>query len=541
LPVESVENADHNNYKFGADMGGKYITKTQVKLYMALRTTRGLTQEATAAKLDISVRSCRTIEQGHHYTSKPQGVRTYKTRKSPIDAVWEAELEPMLKDNPDLQPKTLLIYLQRTYLDVHGEPIYTNAIERTLQRKVAKWLALNGKPKEIMFPQEHIPGEQGLSDFTHFVKANITICGEPFKHMFYHFRLVYSKWSYLKVIQSGESMQALSEGLQEALFALGGAPKEHRTDSLSAAFKNISIEAQKDLTAKYEELCSYYNMIPTRNNKGQKHENGSVESSHGHIKNRIAQELILRGSNDFNSISEYEAWVHDIVKSSNKRNCKDFQTEQLALQPLPKYKTDDYEIKSMKVSNLGIIIIKGMRYSVLSSLSGHSVTLHIYQNEIKIFLGCTFVFSFERKYLNKHNSRYVINYQHLIHSLIRKPAAFRKCQYRNELLPSDTYRKIWFHLDRTENIKVAPKIMLRLLKLAADYDCETDLGVYITKLIANKSSIIIEDIENRFNTSNPRLPQVNSKQHDINEYSFLNNTNTGENHATTRGHIATTT
>ena len=105
----------------------------------------------------------------------------------------------MPRDNPDLQPKTLLIHLQRSCLDDQGEPIYTNSIERTLQRKVAKWLALNGKPKDLMFPQEHIPGEQTLSDFTYFEKANITICGNPFKHMFYHFRLVYSKWSYLNV------------------------------------------------------------------------------------------------------------------------------------------------------------------------------------------------------------------------------------------------------------------------------------------------------------------------------------------------------
>ena len=191
----------------------------------------------------------------------------------------------MLKMNPDLQPKTLLIYLQRTYLNHQGDPIYPDSVERTLQRKVAKWLALNGKPKEIMFPQEHIPGVQALSDFTHFKKVRITISGEPFEHMFYQFRLVYSKWSYLKVIRSGETMQALSEGLQEALYTLGGAPREHRTDSLSAAFKNISIEVKKDLTKKYEDLCAYYNMIPTRNNKGKKHENASVESSHGHIKN----------------------------------------------------------------------------------------------------------------------------------------------------------------------------------------------------------------------------------------------------------------
>jgi hypothetical protein len=505
---------------------------------MKLRQEKCLTQESAAANLGISVRSARDIEKNKHYTARPNKSRAYKTRKSPIDEVWSSELEPMLSKNPSLQPKTLLIYLQRTHLDTEGEPIYSNSVGRTLQRKVAKWLALNGNSKEVMFPQSHIPGEQSLSDFTNF-GIKVTIQGILFKHMFYHFRLVYSKWSYLKVIQGGESMQSLSEGLQEALFTLGGVTKEHRTDSLSAAFKNIAIETQKDLTAKYEELCFYYGMTPTRNNKGQKHENGSVESSHGHIKNRISQELILRSSNDFNSVAEYERWIHDIVKSSNKRNCKDFQTEYLALQTLPRYKTNDYEIKSVKVSNLAIIILKGMRYSMPSNLSGHTVTAHIYQNEIKIFLGCSFVFCFARKYFNEHKGLYVIDYRHVIHSLIKKPAAFRNCRYRDEILPTEDYKQIWSYLDQKEHKKIAPKIMLRLLKLAADYNCEQALGAHVISLIAAKSAVIIEDIENRFNTSNPKLPKVISEQHNIAEYAFFNNP--GEEYAKTRSSITTAT
>ena len=513
-------------------MSGKYVNKQQAKLYMELRKTKELTQESASAKSAISVRTGRDIEHGKHHTALPKKVRSYKTRRSPVDEVWNAELEPMLRRNPDIQSKTLLIHLQRTHVDADGEPTYTDSIERTLQRKVAKWLAINGKPKDVMFPQEHIPGQQALSDFSHPDKIKVTVNGLPLKHMFYHFRLVCSKWSYLKVIQSGESMQALSEGMQEALFALGGAPEEHRTDSLSAAFKNLSTETKNDLTAKYENLCSYYNMTPTRNNKGESHENGSVESSHGHIKNRIAQELILRGSNNFDSVASYEKWIQDIVKSSNKRNCKNFQAEQMALQPLPKYKTEDYELKSTKVSNLSMTRIKGLSYSMPSSLSGHTITLHIYQNTIKVYLGCSFILSLERKYAAKHGSRYVINYKHLIGSLIKKPAAFRKCQYRNELLPNDYYRKIWHYLDQTENLKVAPKIMLRILKLAVDHNCENELGIHIYGLVQNKRAIAIEKIESRFNKSNPVLPEVTSKQHDLSQYDFfIKNTFTGGNYA----------
>lgn len=505
-------------------MGGKYINKSQAKLYMNLRNNKGLTQEAASAKADISIRSGYTIEAGKHYTFKSQPrIRNYKTRRSPIDQVWESELEPMLSKNPGLQAKTLFIYLQEKYLDEQGNPIYTKSIERTLQRKVSRWQALNGQPKDIMFPQIHIPGQQALSDFTHFKNAEITIDGKPFKHMLYHFRLVYSKWSFIKVIRTGECMQALSEGLQDALFCLGGSPKEHRTDSLSAAFKNLSKKDKDDLTNSYKELCEYYNMEPTRNNKGQKHENGSVESAHGHIKNRIAQELILRGSNNFKSVSEYEAWVQKIVISHNKRNSIDFDTEKLSLQPLPNYRTSDYEIKSAKISNLSTVHIKHMIYSVPSNFTGHTLTFHIYQNIIKAYLGGSFAFAFDRKYLQKNKSKYVIDYKHIVSALIKKPNAFRLCRYRDSIFPDDKYKLIWEYLERIESKNSSPKLMLRILKLAADYDCEKELSTDILKQINSKSSIDIEMLEAKYNSSNPILPNIQSIQHDITKYdSYIN-------------------
>lgn len=343
-------------------MAGKYITDQQVKLYMKYRKDQNVTQETGAAKAGFSTRSAYVIEYGNHHTQKPKKSRGYKTRSSPIDKIWATDLVYKLKANPLLQPTTLLIHLQRTYVDETGAPLYGESVLRTLQRRVSEWLAHHGKSKDIIFPQVHIPGQQSLSDFTHMNRSEIFIKGIAFKHMLYQFRLVYSKWSYVKVIQSGESFQALSEGLQEALIQLGGSTKEHRTDSLSAAFKNLTKEAKDDLTQQYYELCSHYSMEPTRNNKGVSHENGSVESSHGHLKNRLDQELLLRGSNHFDSVTSYENWVQEIVSTSNKRNSKNFSLEKKSLQPLPLLKAIDYELLSIKVSHLSLMVIRNMTY-----------------------------------------------------------------------------------------------------------------------------------------------------------------------------------
>ena len=85
------------------------------------------------------------------------------------------------------------------------------------------------------------------------------------------------------VVLGGESFVALAEGLQNALWALGGVPEQHRSDSLSAAFRNLGADAKEDLTTRYEAFCAHYGMTPTRNNRGVSHENGSIESAHGHL------------------------------------------------------------------------------------------------------------------------------------------------------------------------------------------------------------------------------------------------------------------
>lgn len=499
-------------------MSGCYITEQQVKLYMKYRKENQLTQIASAAKTGISARSGYTIEKGKHHTQSPKCRRQYKTRVSAIDSIWENELLRMLEDNPDLQAMTLFIYIQRTHCDSHGKPLHNKSILRTLQRRVADWKAKYGPGKNVIFPQSHLPGKQGLSDFTHMKSLGITIKQKPFNHMLYHFRLVYSKWSYVSIIQGGESFQALSEGLRQALEALGGVPEEHRTDSLAAAYKNRHGSSATELTERYEELCQHYGMRPTRNNKGMSHENGSVESSHGHLKNRIAQELILRGNRDFSSVTAYECWVQDIVANSNKRNSVNVASEKIALQPLPYQRAMDYELLSIKVSSLSIIVIRNMTYSVPSRLAGHTLTVHLYQKQIELYLGHTSVAVLNRQYKRPGLSRYVINYRHIIHALIKKPGAFRYCKYRDEIIPNETYQQIWTYIDQTYDASSAPKLFLRLLKLAADYDCEEAIGIYMIKCIKHNRPFHIADIEARFNTSNPVLPRLHSQQHALASY-----------------------
>jgi len=199
----------------------------------------------------VSERSARRIEGGQISVLEKKE-RHWRTRKDAFAQVRDSEVVPLLEKQPGLDATTLFEDLQDRHQGKFG-----NGKKRTFQRRVKAWKALHGPDKEVMFRQVQEPGRQGLSDFTELKGVTVTIAGEPLAHRLYHFRLAYSGWSHVTVVLGGESFSALAEGLQEALWRPGGAPLEHRTDSLSAAFKNLSVQAQEDLTERYEALCAH--------------------------------------------------------------------------------------------------------------------------------------------------------------------------------------------------------------------------------------------------------------------------------------------
>ena len=494
-------------------MPGLYITNRQVEIYMKLRA-EGQTQVIAAAKAGFSERSGREIEHGRREEPKQKN-RSWRTRKDPLLNVWEQELVPLLEQSPKLMPITLLEYLQST----HSPEAYPDSLLRTLQRRIKQWRVTQGPNKEVMFLQTHPPGGQGLSDFTRLKETTITIAGQPYSHQFYHFRLAYSHWSYMKVVEGGESFSALAEGLQEALQRLGGAPLEHRTDSLSAAFKNLSKAAQEDMTCRYESFCENYSMKATRNNPGASHENGSIESSHGHLKRRIKQALLLRGSHDFASVEAYQGFIDGVVHQHNRRNAKAIQIERAALQCLPKHKSVDYTEITAVVSCASTIEVRRVTYTVPSRLIGEALTIRLYDNRLCCYFGRQHVATLQRKHPSGHSRSKQIDYRHVIHSLVKKPRAFRYSRLRDELLPTEEYRFIWRHLEQTLSPQESCKTIVGLLHLAATQACEAKLAEHVLEKIAKHKPIILSELQEAFRQKPPSsAPHLEVRQHPLTAY-----------------------
>jgi transcriptional regulator with XRE-family HTH domain len=493
-------------------MPGEWIKLQQEELYMKSRR-EGYTQIVAAAKSGISERSGRDIEKGSR--KNPWEKARWRSCPDPLKEVWESELIPMLEQNPSLTAITLLEYLQDKYED------YPDSLLRTLQRRVKQWRVLYGPEKEVMFRQIHEAGRQALSDFTKLKKVTITIQGSPFDHLLYHFRLAYSHWSFIKVVQGGESYPALAEGLQGALKRLGGCPREHRTDSLSAAYKNLDRKAQEDMTLGYDTLCRHYGMTATRNNRGQGHENGSVESSHGHMKRRIEQALLLRGNCDFESIEAYEDFIDAIVEKANRRNAKAIVAERKVLQPLPQTRAIDYNEQRVVVSSSSTIEVRRVIYTVPSRLQGEVLNVRIYDSQLVCYLGSHHVVTLQRLHLSKDRKRgRQVDYRHVIHSLVKKPQAFRYSQLRNELLPDENYRFIWQTIDKTMASQEACKFIVGLLHLAATSDCEKRLGEIVMEAIKKGQTVSLPHLQKQFCKKSGH-PEMEIIHHSLEQYNQL--------------------
>jgi len=280
----------------------------------------------------------------------------------------------------------------------------------------------------------------------------ITIAGEPLDHRLYHFRLAFSGFEHAHVVLGGESFVALAEGLQNALWALGGVPEQHRSDSLSAAFRNLDRDAREDLTRRYEALCAHYRMTPTRNNPGVAHENGSIESSHGHLKQTIKDELLLRGSRNFADLDGYRRFIDEVVGHHNARHRKQIEIELTVLKELPERRTTDYEEERVVVTSSGGFSLRKVFYTVPSRLIGHWLNVRLYDDRLICFLGSTEVLTLRRGRSPDHRKRaHVVDYRHVIHALRRKPMALLNLIYRDQLFPRRAYAPAFEALLSKEN------------------------------------------------------------------------------------------
>ena len=406
----------------------------------------------------------------------------WRTRQDPFEDTWD-EVKIMLEINPGLEAKTIFEDFQRRY---PGQ--FADGQLRTLQRRIKIWRASEGPPKEVFFTQVHHPGQLGQSDFTNMNKLAMTIGGTPFDHLIYHFVLTYSNWETGSICFS-ESFESLSEGLQNALWELGGVPEMHRTDCLTTAVQKTS--HPDEFTLRYQDLLDHYRLKGCKTNPNSPHENGDVEQRHHRFKRAVDQALLLRNSRDFADRQEYEQFLCKLFKQLNAGRRQRFSQEQAILHRLPKRRIDAFKKSSMTVGPSSTIRVNHNVYSVDSRLTGERIKVRLFMDHLEIWYGQKRVDTFARL---RGEGKHAINYRHIIDSLIRKPGAFENYRYREDLFPTSRFRIAYDDLKQRHCQSVAAKQYLNILYLAAR-ESETAVDDVLRMMIDKNMRICDEQVE----------------------------------------------
>jgi hypothetical protein len=433
------------------------VTDAQVRL-LRKKMAEGKTVAAAAVAAGMSERSAYAWKQGA-LPSETKGPRTWRTRVDPFAAVWESDVVPLLAADCEgvLEATTVVGELRRRHGDTFGPGQL-----RTLQRRMHEWRALHGPGKEVMFEQQHPPGREGAFDFTDASELKVTICGQLFAHLLFQFILTFSKWRWVGLAFS-ETFEALVHGLQDALAAIGGAPPVWRSDNLSAATHQLP-GSGRELNRRFAAVLEHYGASSTRIEPRKSHQNGVVEKAHDVLKSALRQALIVRGSRDFSSVDAYTEFVGGIRDQLNHGRATALLAEERQhLRPLPSTRLPEYSVYTAVVRAWSTIHFSNRTYSVPSRLIGSEVEIRQHPDVVEIWYRDKLTETMPRLRGEQHQR---IDYRHVIWSLVRKPGAFARYRYREELFPSLVFRRAYDALRQARGER-ADVEYVRILHLAA--------------------------------------------------------------------------
>ena len=434
---------------------------------------------------------------------------TWRTRPDPFADI-ASEINNMLKKAPELQPLMIFTHLQEKY---PGK--FNDGQLRTLERRVKEWKMEKGKAKLLSIPQSHIPGRLMELDWTWMNELMITINGVHFKHLLCHTILTYSNWEWAEIVFS-ESFQSLKKGFQSAVYRLGAVPDILQTDNSSTATHQV-VKNQKarDFNHNYKTFLDHYGVTPRSINVNSPDENGDIETANGHLKRRINQYLLLRGSRDFASIDEYRIFLNDILCRGNKNRAAKVKEELQVMRELPEIRLPEFSEEHTTVNSFGTIRVKKMAYSVPPRLKNQKIRIHVYEDKIELFSGIKCIETIPRK----PGTGYCIDYRHVIETLRRKPGAFANCRYKDQLFPSEIFSKAYEQLQNQFNERLADREYIEILYLAFSQG-EDRVSDILSGLIDKKERFTMETVKQKLDIP-MSIPKINRPKPGLSSYDGL--------------------
>ena len=432
-----------------------------------------------------------------------------RRRPDPLTTIWPGA-ERLLLDAPEVEAKALFEHL----LAGGAAPQAQKAL-RTFQRRVLSWRRHHGAPKEVFFPQAREPGASLQLDWTHAAELGVIVAGQKWEQLLCHAVLPYSNWEWAVPCRS-ESMLSMRQGLQAALWAVGGVPTKLQTDHSSTATHVLHrTTGIRGFNVEYLALCRHLGLEPCTINPSCPHENGDIESANGHLKRRLATHLTLRGSREFADEAAFARFVAEVCTAINALRSEKLAEERVRLRPLPATRYPEADETRVRVSSYSTVRVKQSSYSVPSRLIGAMVQVHVTEAEVAVRHDGVEIVRYPRTI--GHRAR--IDYRHIIASLARKPGAFAGYIYREELFPRPSFRQAYDQLVRAGEAK-ADRHYLTLLALAAERG-EDEVAAALGVLLRAERVPWPQDVAAALSPREPMTPALAAFTPELHSYDAL--------------------
>ena len=487
------------------------VTDAQVRR-LRERQMDGNTVGAAAAAAGMCERTAQRWQEGP-FPSGTKTARTWRTRADPFEGLWATEVVPRLAADTERRLQALTLF---EWLCDRFSGRFEPGQVRTLQRRVRDWRAQHGPDLEAYFEQTAVPGREGALDFTDASGLGITIQGDAFPHLLFEWVLSFSGWTYVALAAS-ETFEALVAGLQGALWTLGAVPAVIRHDNLSAATHELKRSGGRQLTERFRGVLDHYGLRSSRIQPGEAHENGVVEQAHFRTKTAVEQALLLRGHADFVDEATYEAFVREVIdRKRNEPAARRLAEERPHLRSLPPAPVPNYTTCACVVRRWSTIRVGGRTYSVPSRLLGHTVEARQHPTTVEVLYRGQVIETMPRL---RGEADHRIDYRHIIGSLVRKPGAFARYRYREELFPSLTFRQAYDALCVTHGER-ADVEYVRLLHLAATTS-EGQVDATVTALLRDGQPFDYAGVQTLVTPATPSLPVLRLPPPDLAHYDAL--------------------
>lgn len=485
----------------GASCDMRAVSDTQVRKLMEEMSKHGQVGRA-AMHADMDRKTARKYVTAGKLPSELKRPRSWRTRQDAFADDWPA-ITAALTAAPGLEAKTIFAQLCET------QPGRFDLGQlRTLQRKISRWRHTNGPEQAVVLAQAHRPGEAAQLDFTHTKELGIVVGGVALAAMLCVVVLPYSNWMWATVCHT-ESMAAIRHGLQRALFTLTRVPHYLQTDNSTAATHRgptgmTPLEGRaRPFNNEYLALLRHYSLEPRTIAVGAKEQNGDVEAGNGACKRMLTQALLLRGDVAFADLAAWQQFVDDNVRRKNAARGPRVAEEMAVMRKLGVAKLPEYVEEIVRVTARGTIRVRQCGYSVPSRLVGSRLTVHIYEHRLEAFYAGVLELACARA----RNGEVRIDYRHLIWSLVRKPGAFARYVYREELFPAAIFRRAYDAIhaapsrkpantlkSSSQNTTALDLVYLRILHLAAS-TMQGDVEAALALLFETAQPITVEAVK----------------------------------------------